>query len=339
MTRTSTPISGSLVDIEYYLPVDVVDNQFFHERYPEWDVKRTEKRTGVRQRRIVQQGETAYDLGLNATKKLLKKHPQLESEIDAILFCTQSPDYVMPSNAFLLHRDLVLSKNILALDFTLACSGYVYGLIIALSFITSGFARNVLLVTADTYSKMIDDDDRATRMLFGDGASASWIGQTVSGRSEPLIESFQDFKCATDGNGWDQFIVKAGGSRYPSSGMSARRESKIRMNGLRVLNLVSEGATTQVRQLLKENELNPDDIAQFFMHQGSQLALDTFSRNLKIGSSKMFSNLSSVGNTVSSSIPILVRDYFSQTSLPRGSRLLLCGFGVGFSWGSLLATK
>lgn len=331
---------GSLLDIEYHLPDKIVTNSDFQASFPDWRVEQTEKRTGVFERRIARPDETAYDLALIAARKLFEKHKSLISKVDAIIFCTQSPDYVMPSNAFLLQRDLGLQTNLLAFDYSLACSGYIYGLLMASSFIKTGVAKNVLLVTSDTYSKYIEDSDRSTRMLFGDGASASWIGLADQYEAEPLIDSFDDFQCASDGQGWDKFIIKSGGSRQPfSTNAQAGYNDKIFMNGLQVLNLVNDRVIKQLFALLHKNNLEADQVDQFFLHQASGLALDSLRKKLKVGADKVFSNLGNVGNTVSSSIPILIKDYFSQASLPHGSRLLLCGFGVGYSWGSLLATK
>ena len=331
---------GSLLDIEYHLPEQVVTNCDFQVNFPDWRVELTEKRTGVFERHISRVDETAYDLALIAVKKLFDRHPSLVNKIDALIFCTQSPDYLMPSNAFLLQRDLGLQKNLLAFDYSLACSGYIYGLLMASSFIKTGIAKNVLLVTADTYSKYIADSDRSTRMLFGDGASASWIGFADQREAAPLIGSFDDFQCAADGRGWDKFVIKSGGSRQPPSAHEqADYNDKIFMNGLQVLNLVNDRVIKQMFELLHKHELKPGQIDQFFLHQASALALESLRKKLKVGADRAFSNLGRVGNTVSSSIPILIKDYFDQTDLPQGRRLLLCGFGVGYSWGSLLATK
>ena len=331
---------GSLLDIEYYLPEQVVKNSFFRQNFPEWKIDQTEKRTGVFERRIARHDETAYDLALIATKNLLNNHPSLIDRIDAIIFCTQSPDYVMPSNAFLLQRDLGLKNNILAFDYNLACSGYIYGLLMASSFIKAGVTKNVLLVTADTYSKYLEENDRSTRMLFGDGASASWIGNADECDGTALIGSFEDFQCASDGKGWDKFIIKSSGNRQPfSSKAESGYNDKIYMDGLKVLNLVNDRVIKQIFELLHKNDLEAEQIDQFFLHQASRLALESIGKKLKVADSKIFSNIETIGNTVSSSIPILIKDYFSQTTLPKGSRLLLCGFGVGFSWGSVLAAK
>ena len=330
----------SLVDIEYYLPEQVIHNSYFSDLFPDWKVDKTAMRTGVLSRHIARPDETAYDLALVAAKRLLEKNPRLYEKSDGIIFCTQSPDYVMPSNAFLLQRDLGLKKNILAFDFNLACSGFIYGLVMASSFIRSGIAKNLLLITADTYSKYLAEEDRSTRMLFGDGAAVSWIGQTDDYDTEPLISSFGNFLLSSDGSGWDQFFIRSGASRQPSS---CRDEidynDKIAMNGFRVLNFVNDRVIKQVFELLTNNRLIPGEIDQFFFHQASSLALGALQKKLNIKDQQMFSNLPTIGNTVSASVPILIKDYFSANTLPKGSRLLLCGFGVGYSWGSMLATK
>ena len=177
-------------------------------------------------------------------------------------------------------------------------------------------------------------------MLFGDGASASWIGFPNQYEVAPLIGSFDDFQCAADGRDWDKFIIKSGGGRQPPS---AREQvdynDKIFMNGFQVLNLVNDRVIKQMFELLHKHGLEAGQIDQFFLHQASGLALESLRKKLRVETGRAFSNLGSVGNTVSSSIPILIKDYFDQTDLPQGCRVMLCGFGAGYSWGSLLATK
>ena len=351
-----SPFPGALLAVEYHLPEQVLSNAELARQHPAWRVDQTEKKTGVSARHVAAPGETAYDLGLRACQKLLDQHPGLRERIDAVIFCTQSPDYVMPSNAFLLQRDLGLRCALLAFDFNLACSGYVHGLLMASSFMKTGIARNVLLVTADTYSRYIADTDRATRMLFGDGASASWIGEPGQCGVAPLIRSFDDFTCAADGTGWDKFSIKSGGARHPAEAASDSRardadadadgdgvgdgdgDSKIAMNGIQIVNFVNHRVVRQIVELLAKNGLRADQIDQYLLHQGSKLALDSITKRLGVGNTRVHSNLQHLGNTVSSSIPILIKDYFSQHSLAAGSRLLLCGFGAGFSWSSLLAS-
>jgi 3-oxoacyl-[acyl-carrier-protein] synthase-3 len=331
---------GALYDIQYYLPNQVVTNADLGAEFPHWNVDQVALRTGVFERRVCKSDETAYDLALIAVKKLLDKNQLSKASLDAIIFCTQSPDYLLPSNAFLLQRDLGLPKSALIFDYNLACSGYVYGLLMASSLLKVGIAKNILLVTGDTYSKYLHKEDRSTRMLFGDGASASWIGLNQEDNIEPMISTFDDFIFGSDGEGWDKFIIKSGGNRHPDTeNLIDARDNKIYMDGLHVLNLVNDKVTKSIADLLHKNALTTSDIDQFMLHQASGLALDSVTRKLKISSNQTFRNLMNIGNTVSSSLPILLSDYFSSNTLPVGSRIIISGFGVGYSWGSLLATK
>ena len=331
---------GSILAIEYYLPEKILTNSSLQESFPDWKVDVTEKKTGVLERRVAAEGETAYDLALIAVKKLFSKHPSLEKKVDAINFCTQTPDYAMPSNSFLLQKDLGLEKAGMVLDFNLACSGYVFGVAMASSFIKSGMAKNILLVTGDTYSKLLEENDRATRLLFGDGASASWIASSDQGDFRPLISSFRDFQFATDGKGWDKFIVKSGAQRQPHSQWEeAGYNDRINMSGIHVVNFVKHLVTKEIAGFLIKNQLSSADIDQYLVHQASSMALECIVRKLRIPEEKLFSNIEKIGNTVSSSIPIAIKDYFDQHELNSGSLLLICGFGVGFSVGTFLAEK
>ena len=331
-------LMGSLIDIAVHLPARILTNSDLESAHPEWNVPHAASRVGVQARHISANGETAYDLALVAARELLDRHEGLAAEVDGILFCTQTPDYVMPSNAFLLQKDLGLRRKIIALDFNLACSGFVYGLAMGLSLLRSGMAHNLLLVTADTYSKLLRDDDRSTRMLFGDGAAVSWLSSDSGAtRVSPLVKRFDRFSLCSDGAGWEDFIVRAGGARHPVASPSGYSD-RIEMNGLKVLNFVNDRVLNQLRGLLEADDMEASNLAQCFFHQASGLALDSLRKRLKLREDQVFSNLSVTGNTVSASIPILMRDFFTKQSLGRGSRVLISGFGVGYSWGSVLAT-
>jgi 3-oxoacyl-[acyl-carrier-protein] synthase-3 len=328
---------GSILDIEYHLPDNVVTNIEFAEKYPDWKIDQALERVGVAERRYAAENETALDLASVALAKLFKKYPDLKEKVDGVIFCTQSGDYIMPSNSFLIQKKFGLKRDLVAFDFNLACSGYVYGLMIASSLIKTGVCKNILLLTGDTYSKYLREDDRSTRLLFGDGASASWIGEASAETPTPLISQFLDFKCSSDGGGWDKFIIAAGGCRTPMS--DEIEKNKIFMNGLHVLNFVNSKVTVQIKEILKKNEFSSEDMSVYFFHQASKLAMDSLSNYFKLPADKAYSNLLNIGNTVSSSLPILIKDYFTEKELPKGSNILMCGFGVGFSWGSLIAKR
>jgi 3-oxoacyl-[acyl-carrier-protein] synthase-3 len=336
--KTSRLFPGSIIDIEYCVPKSSLRNDELNIMFPEWNVSAVEKRVGVFQRAVAGVGETAYDLALSACKRLFDKHPNLNQKIDAVIFCTQTPDYILPSNAFLLHRDLKLGPKTIVFDYNLACSGYVYGLLMASGFIKMGVARNILLVTGDTYSKIVKHDDRATKMLFGDAATATWLGCDKSYQPEALISRFLDFDLGADSAGWDKFIVKEGGNKFPLNQGSVNASGhKIQMDGVHVLNFLNHKVVPSLKCFLEKAHFSAEEISQFLVHQGSQLALESFKNRMEVSSEKVFSNLLQMGNTVSSSIPILIKDYFEACTPQKGSKLVLCSFGVGFSWGNLIA--
>lgn len=299
--------------IAYALPSRVVTNEDLAAEHPDWDMSRVQTRTGVLRRHIAD-GETALDLAYRATDKLIAAHPAAK-KADAILFCTQTPDHVMPPNSALLHEHLALPDGVFALDFTLACSGFVYGLAQAQGLVAAGIASSILLVTADTYSRIIDPDDRGPRVLFGDGAAVTWITSGDRG----LV----DIAVATSGRDHRGFIVPKG-------------SNVLRMDGLQVLGFIQSHVPAQVSELLARNGLSVEDIDLFVFHQASRLALDALRRLLRIPEERMYSNLERVGNTVSASIPMALRDAIDEGRAGPGSRVLLCGFGVGMSWASAI---
>ena len=157
--------------IEYYLPEKVITNEDLQKEFPNWNIHKVADKSGVYQRHVVGENETAFDLSVKACEKLFQTNDK--HKIDGIIYCTQSPDYIMPSNSFLLHNYLNLKHKVFAFDFNHACTGYIYGLAMANAFFSAGMAKEILLVTADTYSKYINPNDRSTRVLFGDGAAAT----------------------------------------------------------------------------------------------------------------------------------------------------------------------
>lgn len=303
-------------------------------------MKTVEARTGILKRHIATEDETALDLAFKACQKLFEKHDGLRHQIDGILFCTQSPDYVMPQNACILHKLLELPENTFAVDINMACSGYIYTLSIARGLIHTGIAHNVLLINADTYSKYIHDKDRATRVIFGDGGAVSWITSAES------HEGIIDMQCATSGANYDKFMIKAGACRIPkseetsvpttdSSGNVHTMET-IEMDGAGILKFVSEKVPKQVVSILERNNYTIEDVDLFIFHQASKMVLDSLSRLLRIKKEKVFSNLQNIGNTVSASIPIALKDAMEEGKISKGDTVLISGFGVGLSWGTAL---
>jgi 3-oxoacyl-[acyl-carrier-protein] synthase III len=328
-----------ILDIEYALPDQVVTNEDLNQENPDWDMRHVALKSGVVQRHIAAEGETAFDLAARACDQLFRDGRHDKAGIDAVIFCTQSPDYIMPSNAFLLHEYLDLDENVMAFDYNLACSGYVYGLAIARALIMSGTASRVLLATGDTYSRYINPGDRSARVLFGDGAAVTLIGASDSG------EGIQDLMLATSGKHHRKFYIPAGGCREPrqeaaqpqvdASG-NQRTRNDIHMDGMAVWSFIQSTVPKQIRSLMERNALSAEDIDLFVFHQASKMTLDSLSRALRLPADKVYLNLSHTGNLVSASLPVALKSAQDQGRIQPGATILMSGFGVGLSWGSLL---
>ena len=326
--------------IEYYLPARVITNAELDAQHPQWQMGQVALRSGVERRHWCGADETALDLAEGACRRLAERSGFDLGRAGALIFCTQSPDHVMPPNACLLQSRLGLPDTIAAFDFTLACSGFVYGLYLAKALIGSGAVEHVLLVTAETYSKWIHPDDRGPMTLFGDAGAV-----TLVSAGEPAIGGFL---LGTDGHKAGCFMVPAGGARVLRSAETAalltdhnaniRSAEHLYMNGLAVLDFVKEKIPSVARGLLEQERLTMEDLDLVVFHQASQVTLDHLHVALRIPKQKQFVNIACVGNTVSASLPIALRDAERQGKLTPGMRLMLVGFGVGLSWGACILT-
>jgi len=321
-------------------PAHAVSNAELRQAYPDWDFERLEKRTGVLSRYVAGDNETALDFARRACAQLEEQGRLRGNEVDALIFCTQSPDHIMPPNSCILHGELELRSDVFALDITLACSGYIYGLQLADSLIRSGAAKRVLLATADTYTRYIHPGDRATRCLFGDGGAVSIISCSAGTRG------IRDIRCGTAGAHFEKFIIPAGAMRVPRSRETAneiadssgnvRSAEHIKMDGFGVLSFFNATVPASVSETLTRNHLSLGAVDLFVFHQASQIVLDTLQSVLKIPSEKMVVDLAETGNLVSASIPVALSRAFDRGQAKPGQLALLCGFGVGLSWGTAL---
>jgi 3-oxoacyl-[acyl-carrier-protein] synthase III len=332
---------GAFIEsIEIALPEEEVTNAQIAAAHPAWRMDEVSKRTGVYSRRRCRSDETALDLAETACRALLNRTGVDSETIGALLFCTQTPDYVMPPNACLLQHRLGLSRSVAAFDVSLACSGFVYGLYMAKALVESGSARRVLLVTSETYSKLTNPDDRGPATLFGDGAAATFVGSGEAGIGRVYL--------GTDGSTPDIFCVPVGGARVPRTPGSAtpvsdehgsrRSPEQITMNGAAVLSFVQRELVDFVNRTMSELGIDWESLDLVVFHQASRAALQVLERKLDIPPDKVFSNLDTVGNTVSASIPIALWSAAQQGRLTPGMKVLLVGFGVGLSWGACTLT-
>ena len=326
--------------IEYALPQRIETNDDLAREHPEWGFDRLEARTGVLARHIAGAEETALDLAHLACGKMFSENDLVRAEIDAIIFCTETPDYQIPQNSALLHARLDLPPSVLSFDINLGCSGYPYGLEICRSLIVSGVAHNVLFATADTYSRLIHPGDRATRVLFGDGGAVTLLGSSTE--DSGII----DTALATAGKEYERFIVRAGGARTPRTSATAqtkqdrsgntRSSENIEMDGFGVLAFFNSVVPAAVNDLLSRNKISVGDVDAFVFHQASAAALDSLQRQLKISDDTMIRDMADTGNLVSASIPVALKRAQMRGEISQGDLVVLCGFGVGLSWGTTL---
>ena len=322
---------AAVTAIEYYLPATVVTNQELASEFPDWQIEKIAEKTGIEQRHIAAPCECSSDLAAAAAGKLFDSGLVDPAEIDVLLLCTQSPDYILPTTACLLQHRLGIPTTSAALDFNLGCSGFVYGLGLAKGLIETGQARRVLLLTADTYSKFICPSDRSVRVLFGDGAAATLIEGVPA---EPGILYIEPPTWGTDGRGATNLIVPHGGARslFKSAQPQNGQAPRLHMNGAEVFNFTAERVPELVEDVLRKHGQSIEDIDLFVFHQASRMLLDHLRRKLHIPPERFCIALEDCGNTVSSTIPIALHRAFATGLLRPGNSVLLAGFGVGYSW-------
>lgn len=320
--------------ISYYLPERQVTNEELVAEFPEWSVEKVASKVGVNSRHIAAEDETAGDMAEKAARKLFQEYQISPEEIDFLLFCTQSPDYFLPSTACILQHRLGIPTHSGAFDYNLGCSGCIYGLGMAKGLIASGMAKNVLLLTAETYNKYLHPSDKSNRSIFGDGAAACLV--STDGFAE-----IGDFVFGTDGGGADNLIVKTGAARHrEKTGLSVQDDEGhtwyddyLYMNGGAIFNFTLEAVPALVKELLEKNSLQKEEVDYYIFHQANKFMLNTIRKVCALPKDKFYINLGNVGNTVSSTVLIGLKDCLSNGTITQGMKVMITGFGVGLSWG------
>lgn len=319
--------------LAYYLPETVITNDELVAEFPEWTVEKIAEKVGVNKRHIAG-NETISSMAIKAAENMFQENPAVKREdIDFVLVCTQSPDYFLPSTACIIQNALGIPKTCGAFDFNLGCSGYEYGLATAKGYIAARIAKNILLITAEAYNKHIHPRDKGNRTIFGDAATATLIS------TEGFAE-IGDFVLGTDGSGAENLIVKTGGMACPEKNNdlvfdesgNPRSSDFLYMNGSEIFSFTLRVVPKMVKQTLEKNGLDKDDINLFVFHQANSFMLSHLRKKLKISEDKFFINMAEIGNTVSSTIPIALKDA-QDAGLLKGN-ILIAGFGVGLSWGA-----
>lgn len=323
--------------VSYYLPAKKYTNQDLADEFPEWSAEKIASKVGINIRHIAGEEETAADMAEAAANILFKEWQIDRSTIDFIMLCTQSPDYFLPTTACILQDKLGIPTRAGALDFNLGCSGYVYGLALAKGLITAGIAKNVLLLTAETYSKHINPLDKGNKTIFGDAAAATVI--STDGFAE-----VKDFVLGTDGQGAGDLIVRSGGMKNRDKMNLATVDENgadvysdyLYMNGSKIFNFTQKNVPILTQLTLEKNGLERDDISLFVFHQANKYMMDFLRKKMKIEEEKFFYFIKDVGNTVSSTVPIALIEAKKEGRIRVEDKVMLAGFGVGFSWAAVI---
>ncbi|MCO5240627.1 MAG: ketoacyl-ACP synthase III [Chitinophagaceae bacterium] len=325
-----------LAAIAYHLPSAELTNEQLSDTFPEWSVDKIMSKVGISSRRVVAADEFTSDLAVAAAQQLFEESKINPGEVEYLILCTQSPDYFLPTTACLVHERLQLPSTAGAIDVNQGCSGFVYGIGLAKGLIASGDVRNVLLITAETYSRFLHPKDKGNRSIFGDAAAAVLIKADQEGGKVGKVI------LGTNGKGAKNLIVKNGATRFSKTADESLHEDDegnlyndnfLFMNGSEIFNFTLESVPVLVKDILEKNELKQEDIDLFIFHQANKFMLDYLRKKIKIPSERFYIFMEYCGNTVSSTIPIALKHALSEGKIKIGSKVLIAGFGVGYSWG------
>ncbi len=323
MTKTRAAITG----VQGYVPDYILTNKelvTMVDTNDEWIVSRT----GVKERRILKgEGKGSSELGAGAIKGLLEKTNIAAEDIDLIICATATPDMIFPATACII-ADKVGAKNAFAYDLMAACSGFLYALSTASKFIETGTYKKVIVVGADKMSSIVDYTDRATCIIFGDGAGAVMLEPTEDGLG------IQDAILRSDGSGREFLHMKAGGSAKPSTHETVdAREHFIFQDGQLVFKAAVKSMADVSEEIMKKNNLTADDIAWLVPHQANKRIIDATARRMGVGDEKVMLNIQKYGNTTNGTIPLCLWEW--ESKLNKGDNIILAAFGGGFTWGSI----
>lgn len=323
--------------IAYNLPEKILTNEMIAQEFPEWTVEKIDKKIGIKQRHVTKDGETASDLAVGAAEKLFAENNYDRSQIDYVIFVSQSPDYHLPTTACTIQTRLGLSQRITVIDVNLGCNGFVAGLSLAKAVIIAGQAKNVLLLTAETYSKYMHERDKSNRTIFGDGSAATLVS------TEGMAE-VGEFVIGTDGTGAENLIVKTGGARHPQPANdlqfddfgNPRSSDNLYMDGPAILNYSLDSIPQLVSDVLEKNNVTMDDIDLHVYHQANTFLANLERRKLRIPEEKYYCNIENFGNTVSSTIPIALCEALKEGRIKEGTKVLSVAQGLGYTWGGMV---
>ncbi len=324
---------ASIGPIAVVFPERCETNDDLQAEFPNWDLELIREKTGISARYVAAAEQTASDLAVQAARKLFATYDVSPESIDFLLFCTQTPDYPLPTTACLIQDRLGIPTDVGAIDFNLGCSGYVYGLSLAEGLIASGSAERILLLTAETYSKYIDREDRSLRTIFGDAAAATLIEATER-------RELAGFRFGTDGSGADTLLVGDGGARPEADAIRPRHRkrwaSRLYMDGPALMSFTVDAIPRLLDQVRTAAGVATDQVDQYLLHQATRKMLEQLQQRLGMDDDRLPIRLEPYGNTVSCTLPILIEEQRLAGRLKPETWNALVGFGVGWSWAGCL---
>lgn len=313
-----------------YVPTGTLTNQDL-EKIVDTSDEWITSRTGIKTRHICVDGDTTATLATEAAKKAIQDAGITAEDVDIIIVATITPEMVFPSTACFV-QDAIGAVNAWAFDVNAACSGFVYSLSIAHQFIISGRYKNILVIGAETLSKITDYEDRNSCVLFGDGAGAVIVQSSTEGDAGIL------YGCSSsDGSGWTSLNCLAYGSRNPSpKDLANPKDVFMNINGREIYHLAVRRIVEMVNDCMENCDLTPDDISMFIPHQMNARIIESVAKRLDLGVDRIFSNIEKYGNTSAASIPMALDECRRQGKLKSGDIVLLAAFGAGLTWGANL---
>lgn len=330
--QKNTRNRAKIIGTGSYLPSKVLTNKDLEkmvETSDEWIVSRT----GMRERRLAAADEFTSDMGRQAAEKALEAANCSAEDLDFILFATLTPDYIFPSTACLIQKQLGAHKAA-ALDVQAACSGYLYALGIARSFVESGACKNVLLVASEKLSSIVNYQDRNTCVLFGDGASAAVVSSEGKGLE------VRDVTLGADGELAQLLILPGGGSRLPASLETVEQKKHfLQMEGKEVFKHAVRRMESASKESIEKAGLSESDISWFVPHQANMRIIEALAKRFNVPMEKVFVTIHKYGNTSASSLGIALDELLREGKLGAGENILLTAFGAGLTWGASVLTN
>src|SRR5690554_1626938 len=319
-------ITAAITGVHGYVPETVLSNKDLEKMIDTTDEWIT-TRTGIKERRMLGDGNPTSDIGVEAVNALLAKKGISPEEIDLVICATVTPDYPFPATANVI-SDRTGMKNAWSFDINAACSGFIFALTTGAQFIETGKYKKVIVIGADKMSSIIDYEDRATCIIFGDGGGAVLF--------EPNDEGLgvQDEYLRTDGIGREFLKIDAGGSLLPASAETvANKQHYVFQDGQTVFKFAVSNMADVSEKIMQKNNLSHEDVQWLVPHQANKRIIDATARRMKLDDNKVMMNIQKYGNTTSATLPLLLHDYEKQ--LKKGDNLIFASFGGGFTWGSI----